>query len=67
MGNNIFNIGDYVALNWSVKYKRIVKIIKRGNYNLYLLEGEKTYRLASELRKLDDYTVELMPKFGINI
>ena len=67
MEKNIFNTGDYVALNGSLEYKRIVKIIKWGKYNLYHLEGEKTYRLASDLRKLDSYTVEQMQKLEINI
>ena len=62
MGSNTFNVGDFVALNWSLEYKIIVKVIKKVNYCLYLLEGERTYRHASDLRRLDDYTIALMRK-----
>lgn len=62
MGSNTFNVGDFVALNWSLEYKRIVKVIKKANYCLYLLEGERIYRHASDLRRLDDYTIALMRK-----
>ena len=60
MGQNNFIVGDLVALNWSIEYKRIVKVIRKANYNLYLLEGEKTYRLASELCKMNDYTAAMI-------
>ena len=60
MEMNNFRVGDLVALNWSIEYKRIVEVIHKTNYNLYLLEGEKTYRLASELRKMNDYTAMMI-------
>ena len=62
MRSNTFNVGDFIALNWSLEYKRIVKVIKKVNYCLYLLEGERIYRHASDLRRLDDYTIALMRK-----
>lgn len=60
MRQNNFIVGDLVALNWSIEYKRIVKVIRKTNYNLYLLEGEKTYRLASDLHKMNDYTAAMI-------
>lgn len=60
MGQNNFRVGDLVALNWSIEYRRIVKVIRKTNFNQYLLEGEKTYRLASDLRKMSDYTAVMI-------
>ena len=67
MGSNTFNVGDFVALNWSLEYKRIVKIIKKVNYCLNLIEGERIYRHEKKKKRMDDYTIAQIRKKYLSI